>query len=45
MRNGAGKPVTGLWRSLRPGRGRWTGRRLAPVSAAVCRSSARWMAW
>lgn len=34
--NGTGKPVTELWLSLLPGRGRWTGRRLAPASAAVC---------
>jgi hypothetical protein len=32
--NGAGKPVTDLWLSLSPGRGRWTGRRLASTSAA-----------
>jgi ABC-type uncharacterized transport system ATPase subunit len=36
--NGAGKPVTELRLSLPPGRGRWTGRRLALASAAVCRS-------
>jgi hypothetical protein len=44
-RNGAGKPVTGLWLSLPPGRGRWTGRRLALASAAVCCSpEAAWHA-
>jgi hypothetical protein len=36
--NGAGKPVTELRPSLPPGAGRWTGRRLASTSAAVCRS-------
>jgi ABC-type glutathione transport system ATPase component len=36
--NGAGKPVTELWLSLPVGHGRWTGRRLASVGAAVCRS-------
>lgn len=35
-RNGAGKPVTELRHSLLPGCGRWTGRRLALASAAVC---------
>jgi ABC-type transporter Mla maintaining outer membrane lipid asymmetry ATPase subunit MlaF len=36
--NGTGKPVTELRLSLPPERGRWTGRRLALASAAVCRS-------
>src|SRR5450755_665250 len=36
--NGAGKPATELRRSWPPGRGHWTGMRLALASAAVCRS-------